>query len=205
MLGVALLLPGVAHAHKVVAYADAYGTEVEGGAAFSNGNPAAGGKVTVYFPDGKVALETKCDENGEFAFKAPYRCDYRVEVDAGEGHKAEATVRGENLDDSLPPYTGEAAPAPEPAAGDGPGEAPAPAAAASSEGVAADVVADQIDEALKKRLRPLNERIDRLTEKMWFRDILGSIGMIFGLFGVAFYVLGKRQASSGGPTSPMQD
>ncbi len=206
ILGVVLLLPGVAHAHKVVAYADAYGTEVEGGAAFSSGDPITGAKVTVYFPDGKVALETKCDENGEFAFEAPYRCTYRVVVDAGEGHKAEARVREENLDASLPPYKGGGAPAAAPtseAVAETTAEAPDAVAGAAAAGVSPDVAAERIDEALKKRLRPLNERIDQLTEKMWFRDILGSIGFIFGVFGVAFYVLGKRSASSGG-TPPKQ-
>ena len=51
----------------------------------------------------------------------------------------------------------------------------------------------KIEAAVAKRIRPLVREIGELKEEVRFHDILGGIGYILGLAGVAFYFLGVRR------------
>jgi len=51
----------------------------------------------------------------------------------------------------------------------------------------------KIEAAVAKRIRPLVREISELKEEVRFHDILGGIGYILGLAGVAFYFLGVRR------------
>jgi len=56
-----------------------------------------------------------------------------------------------------------------------------------------------IEDAVGKKLRPLTEIIIASREKDFsLRDIMGGIGYIIGLVGLAAYFRSKRQASKEG-------
>ncbi|HUX07599.1 MAG TPA: hypothetical protein VMX35_09835 [Acidobacteriota bacterium] len=59
-----------------------------------------------------------------------------------------------------------------------------------------------VEAAVAQRIRPLVREIRRLEEQVWLHDILGGIGYIAGLAGVAFYFLGvrRREKSKGDRT-----
>ena len=48
-------------------------------------------------------------------------------------------------------------------------------------------------QALGRQIRGLREQIEGYQEQVRFRDVLGGIGYIFGVAGIAFYFLGRRQ------------
>jgi nickel transport protein len=48
-------------------------------------------------------------------------------------------------------------------------------------------------QALGRQIRGLREQIEGYEEQVRFRDVLGGIGYIFGVAGIAFYFLGRRQ------------
>jgi nickel transport protein len=50
-----------------------------------------------------------------------------------------------------------------------------------------------VEAAVNKRIRPLVREIRDLREEVRFHDILGGIGYIMGLAGLAFYFLGVRK------------
>ncbi len=56
-----------------------------------------------------------------------------------------------------------------------------------------DEVRSIVEAAVTKRIRPLVREIRRLEEQVWLHDILGGIGYIAGLAGLAFYFLGVRR------------
>ena len=58
----------------------------EGG--FSDGSSAAGVKIQVVDPNGKVIIDGKMNEDSEFTFKKPTG-PYKVQFDAGPGHIVE--------------------------------------------------------------------------------------------------------------------
>ncbi|WP_320045417.1 hypothetical protein [uncultured Desulfobacter sp.] len=88
------LTPAV-HAHTPLCscYDNGDGTVTcEGG--FSDGSSAAGVQMRVEDGAGKVLIQGKMDDDSEFTFDKPAG-DYKVQFDAGEGHKI--TVDGKEI------------------------------------------------------------------------------------------------------------
>ncbi|OHB66655.1 MAG: hypothetical protein A2V70_13385 [Planctomycetes bacterium RBG_13_63_9] len=164
-----MLAPTSAVAHDVTVSAHAHGTIIEGEARLHDGTPVRNAKVTAFDPAGEKIGETTTDEQGRFSFKARFRCDHRLLVDAGDGHGAECTVPAGPLGDSLPPRGG------------------APPASLSDHTSL---------EAIEHQLIHLQEELDRFEQQIRLRDVLGGIGYIVGIAGVAFYFLGIRRKES---------
>lgn len=192
--GVAVLLlllvaTAPAFAHKVIADAYPDGDLIEGEVGFSSGDPAAGAKIEVFTPDGEKLLETTTDADGVFSFKAVRHVDHVIKVNLGAGHVAEVVVSADDLPDSLGASAsgpGEAAAATTPAA------APAAAAPASVSTGAAEL-RDMVREAVQHELRPLRRQLTEYENKVRWHDILGGLGFIVGITGIAAYALSRRR------------
>ncbi len=92
---VALLLagPALAHTPLCTCFDNGDGTiTCEGG--FSDGSSAAGVAMRLKDKDGKLLLEGKMDADSMFTFDKPDG-SYKVEFDAGPGHKIE--IDGEEI------------------------------------------------------------------------------------------------------------
>jgi len=180
----ALLLAAPAHAHKLKVFATTEGARVLGSAYFAGGGVAAGIAVTVDGPAGETLFQGRTDESGRFAFDAARRVDHRISVDGGDGHFARFTVPAADLPPTLPAGerggVSEAAPAIP-----GVGAAVAPAAPTCGE------------ESLARQIRPLREQIEAWHEKIWWHDVLGGLGYIVGLAGLAFGL--TRRGAPPGP------
>jgi nickel transport protein len=91
LLGAALLTavgPGRASAHALGAEAKLKGDRVEVEAYFSDDTPARAASVTVTDEVARTVAEGKTDDAGRWQFPRPAGGQYRVSVDAGDGHKA---------------------------------------------------------------------------------------------------------------------
>jgi len=66
-------------------------------------------------------------------------------------------------------------------------------------GAGAGLVADEetlarvVERSVAMRVRPLARELKEFKEEVRFRDVLGGIGYIVGLAGLAFYFLGVRR------------
>jgi nickel transport protein len=184
---------GLAHAHKLKVFATAEGRMIHGSAYFRVGAPAKGAKVEVFGPAGRRLAEAVTDGKGEFTVEAKVRGDHRIVVVSGDGHRAEYTLEAEELPDDLPGAAG----GPEAAA-----ERPGPAVAAPGPGQGGPPPAElerMIERAVSKQVNPLREQLARFEEKRTLLDLVGGIGYIVGIVGVAFYFLGtarRRRAAS---------
>lgn len=56
-------------------------------------------------------------------------------------------------------------------------------------------------EAIHNRLIRLQQRLDEYEQKIRLRDVLGGIGYIVGIAGIAFYFLGVRRRRAGSSNS----
>ncbi|MCR6630589.1 MAG: hypothetical protein NVV74_11365 [Magnetospirillum sp.] len=187
---VAVLAAAPAWAHKMKVFATAEGSTVSGYAYFNADSRAIQSKVVVAGPDGSPVFEGATDEHGQFAFQATRRMDHIITVDGGDGHVASFTVTAAELPDNLPAGT---AAAPTPLAATNGGAAPA-----------ADLHA-AIEQAVVRQIRPLREQIDAYQEKIWWHDVLGGIGYIIGMAGLAFGLANRKrppQAASKDKTGP---
>lgn len=55
-----------------------------------------------------------------------------------------------------------------------------------------------VEGAVAQKLRPLQREIAELRDEVRLHDILGGIGYIVGIAGIAFYFLGVRRRERGG-------
>ena len=93
MLFLLCCLPSAALAHKVSIFAYIEGDTVYSESYFSNGDPIAGGVVTVRDAQGKELLHGTTDANGHYNFPLPAKTDLYLTLDASLGHKASFTLK----------------------------------------------------------------------------------------------------------------
>jgi nickel transport protein len=188
VLGVSFFLPGDAGAHRVNIFAWVEGDTVLVECKYPDGREVYEGVVRVLDSAGKELLNGKTNTKGEFSFKVPRQDDLTIVLEAGMGHRADWPLSKQDLAPA-----GEA-PKPEPAAASQPApktEAPPAAAKESTTGAASPPPAgiDQaIEKALDKKLAPVLRMLAEMHEqKVRLTDVLGGIGYIIGLVGVAAY------------------
>jgi nickel transport protein len=185
-----------AAAHRVTVFAWVEGDTVHTASRFSSGRAARDALVEVQDPSGRRLLQGRTDQRGEFAFKVPQTSDLRIVLEAGPGHRGQWTVsRAEIL---------AARTAPGPAATPGPQaasaadvQAPSPARTTAETGaLTADAVQAMLEETLERRLQPIDRRLAGLEARAQgpsLTDILGGLGYILGLVGLAAYLQARRK------------
>jgi len=179
-----------AAAHKLNVFAFAEGKTIRGEVYFRGRVPARNAKLTAFGPAGEKLAETTSDERGEFSFEARFHCDHRLVADSGDGHGTEFTVSAGELPDSLPLCQGHSGTA----GGQSPQAAPPPDAAHTPLAIPKDEeLKELIEVAVGKQVVALRRQLDRYEQRTRLRDILGGIGYILGLVGLAYYFLGLRK------------
>jgi nickel transport protein len=183
MLGVSLFLPSDAGAHRVNIFAWVEGDTVLVECKYPDGREVYEGVIRVLDSAGKELLNGKTNTKGEFSFKVPKQDDLTIVLEAGMGHRADWPLSKQDL---APAGESAVSSAPAPKA-----EAPPPAAKESAPGAASPLPAgiDQaIEKALDKKLAPVLRMLAEMHEqKVRLTDVLGGIGYIIGLVGVAAY------------------
>ncbi len=205
IMALVLMTAGAAEAHKLKVFATGDGRKITGYAYFPGGGRAQDLVVTALAPDGFALGEAITNAEGEFSIAVRYRCDHRLVVQTQDGHKAVFVVGASELATDLPPLgTGagnvlasEQAVAPE-------GRMAAGETAGAEDSVDAppgtsdrDMLQSAVAEAVREQVRPLREQLESYEERVRLHDVLGGIGYVFGIGGVAFYFLGIRRRESG--------
>ena len=168
-----LLLSLPAQAHKLKLFVTAEGAVISGTAYFSGGGKAAGLGGTVQAPDGSTLAEIRTGEDGGFRFEAKSRMDHAITLDGGDGHAASMILAAAELPETLP------------AGMAGPVRPTLPAEA---------MTVEMIEAAVARQIRPLRQQLDAYEDKVRLHDILGGIGMIFGVFGTAAWWSTRRRS-----------
>ncbi len=181
-----LLAASPASAHKMKVFASASGVEIDGYAYFSPGGRVQQGKVTITAPDGTVLATLTTTAEGEFQYQALRRIDHKITVDGEDGHIASTVIPAADLPPTLPAPSGSAALPPQ---GDASAILPPP----SSSGQIDGDLKNYLDQSLARQIRPLREQLDAYQEKIWMHDVLGGLGVILGLGGLAFGLAERRK------------
>nr|WP_319493420.1 hypothetical protein [uncultured Desulfobacter sp.] len=193
-----ILSSGNALAHKVTVFAWVEGDTVLGESKFSGGKKAQNAEVIVRDMNDKELLRTRTNEKGDFSFPVPAeKTAMRIELIAGMGHKAEWTIPLEDLgefsaDKNIPE---EALKTPESETTPNSGQAAQMPATIDSAQLEA-IVEKAVTKALNKKITPLTKMVADLEQKgPSMNEILGGIGYIFGLMGVAIYFSSRKKQS----------
>jgi len=177
--------PGAALAHKVSIFAWVEGDTVYTLSKFSGGKLVKRGRVEVYDAGNHKLLDGLTNDQGEFSFKIPKKSALRVVLVAGAGHKNHWIIPIEEIG-GIPAET----------ATGGTDKKTAPGQPEeirfSENGDAALQVA--IEKALDKKLKPIMKLLAESTQKgPSLSEILGGIGYIIGLVGIAAYFKSRRK------------
>ncbi|MDR1535838.1 MAG: hypothetical protein LBU64_12220 [Planctomycetota bacterium] len=197
-----LLLSGEGLAHKVsvFAFVDGDGIQVECG--FSRSRKVKNGKLVVAdLETGQTILEGVTDERGLFRFRPSDEFlasghGLLIRLDAGEGHRDEWKISPEELSalsgnaGREPPARpgGEAGPPPGRPGPDSGGDPPPP-----PPGIEMAQLEAILERLLDAKLSPLKRALARQEEAgPGLREIVGGIGWILGLLGMAAYLKYRR-------------
>ena len=183
-----------ASAHRLNVFAFVDGSTITGSAYFSGGGAPSGATVTVFGPDGAVLAETVTDEAGGFSVDATQRVDHRITVETADGHAADFLITAAELPPDLPGPDPVETAASALAVGASPVE---PAARADGPAATVDEAALEalVARAVQRQIAPLREQILAYGDAVRLSDILGGIGYIVGIFGIAAYAMSLRRRS----------
>jgi nickel transport protein len=166
-------------AHKVMIFAWVEGDTVFTESKFSGGKKVMNAPVVVFDKDGKKLLEGTTDNKGEFSFKIPTVTDLKIVLNAAMGHKAQWTVPESEIREAVGIRKKKSAAEP---------------SGQISVGLSKEEVRKIVEDSLDKKLRPIVRMMAKSRNtKPSFTEIIGGIGYIFGLMGLALYFISKRK------------
>ena len=189
------LVTGTAAAHKVTVFAWVEDDTVHTESKFSGGRHAKNSEIVVFGTEENELVRGLTDDQGAFSFKIPQKTSLRVVLKAGMGHQAEWMIPAEEVGgDALAEQSTELTPA---AASESLPAVKSPDPPTLTEALPQISKADirmAVEEALDKKLTPLMKMLRASQEqKPSLTDIIGGIGYIIGLIGIAAYFNSKRK------------
>ncbi|WP_243310869.1 hypothetical protein [Fundidesulfovibrio agrisoli] len=191
-----LICAAPALAHKVNVFAVAENGALVGEAYFSGGGKAMDSPVEVYDASGAVVAQGRTGADGAFRIPLPasYTPPLRLVLKAGEGHQNDYTLTAQDLGQNQG-LAANAAPAPSsPASAGAPAAIATPAAPAGTmdearlAALVEQAVAKAVPPIVEEKLAPLRLQLARMAEQdqsARMRDIVGGLGWIIGLVGIA--------------------
>ena len=188
-----LLCPAPVFAHKLYVYAQLKGTLIQGRVYFPGDVPARKIDVIARDPSGRELDRTTTDDDGKFTFTAREHVDHYLVAETPDGHGGGPyIVHAAEFSGRLPAKSPTTESGSQVAA-QSMDHASVPAASTGNENEQA-TVAIQLTE-LRTQLDELRQQIFESDERLRFRDILGGIGFILGLAGVAFYMKARQRSA----------
>ncbi|HUV50680.1 MAG TPA: hypothetical protein VMW78_06645 [Anaerolineae bacterium] len=187
-----------AFAHKVTIFAWVEGDTIYTQSKFSKGRKAKGSLVTLSDMEGNKLLEGTTNEKGECSFKIPQKTGLKVVLKASMGHMAEWKIPVEEIAASQASQnkTPEACiisdiTSPSNLSGS---EADAKQPIPGPTSLQKEEIRRLIDESLDQKLSPIiNMLADSQDQDPGISEVMGGIGYIFGLVGVALYFTNRRK------------
>jgi len=175
---ISVQLAGSAGAHRVNVFAWADGDMVYVEGKFSGGKKIIAGKIIVTDSSGVEVLTGQTNDQGEFSFKRPQPTELKIILEAGMGHRAEWTLpvddghANHSADESQPEET----------------------QTAVNAGVSRAEIEAIVEKALDKKMKPVLKMLaESRATGPGISDILGGIGYIIGLVGIAAYFHSRKK------------
>ena len=172
-----LLIGGVAFAHKVNIFAYVEADTVYTESYFPDGKKVKEAKIIVYDSQGNKLLEGKTDKEGKFSFKVPKYDNLKIVVEASLGHKnfyllSKKEILSPQEESSSGEYRREF----------------------NQRNNPQEV--RKREDSLREEIASLKELILKAQEKESLREVIAGVGYIFGIMGIIFYFLAKREKNA---------
>jgi nickel transport protein len=180
-------------AHRVNLFAWYDGKMIMAEGYFSSGKKAVNSTILVFDSKGKEVFHGITDKKGEFSFKPPQTGDYRLVLEAGMGHRAEALISVKDIKSPTGELEAEQAGLRIAEGNNEPGKGLKTAEDANKRIIA--LKSEEFEEILDRKLNPIKEQLFRLAEqgnRVNFRDVFAGLGYIAGLMGLAIYLAQRK-------------
>lgn len=186
-----------AYAHKVQMFTHVEGDTVFLEGYFPDGKKTINSEVTVFDNrSGEELLKGETDNEGKFSFNAPRKTDLRIALNASLGHKTEYILHGSELSDtaggkSVKKANADKVEKEKKEAGH--------AVAVSQSDILADTPADAsdvqlaVERGVEKGVTPLMRGFAECKEHVFYSEIIGGIGYIFGVLGIVLYFQSRKK------------
>ena len=164
-------------AHRVNLFAWYDGKMILSEGYFSTGTKAVNSTILVLDSEGKEVFHGMTDKKGKFSCKPPGNGEYRLVLEAGMGHRAEALVSIQGMESE-----GAATEAGQ--------------AAKDTYSGTVTLTNAEFEQILDRKLNPIKEQLLRLAEQgdsVCFRDVVAGLGYIAGLMGLAIYLAQRKR------------
>ena len=196
---VSFLIPQeYSYAHKVQMFAHVEGSKVFVEGYFADGKKAKNSEVTVFDnKSGERLLGGKTDDMGKFSFNIPKKTDLRISLNASLGHKTEQVLPGSELPDA----GGSNMPLRGTKEDENPPISPFFKGGLKSKGGKGGFSFSQIEQVelqvmiekgIEKGISPLLRGFSECKERVYYSEIIGGIGYIFGIMGIALYFKARK-------------
>lgn len=191
-----LTLGDPALAHKLQVFAFAEGARISGSAYFAGGGAALVARIEVRDGEGGVLAELAPDGEGRFVYTAAAPVDHLILAITSDGHQAEWRVPAAELATGFGYGGAIAQEAERPHRRDEPVivETDASSTSATSVAILDPALESAIERAVARQIRPLREQLVAAQDRIRFQDILGGIGYIMGLTGLALWWTSRRRS-----------
>jgi nickel transport protein len=192
-----LFLPASASAHKVTIFAWVDVDTVHTQSKFSGGKRVKNTPVLVFDPKDVLLLDGKTDKNGMFSFKIPQKTSLKIVLKASMAHMAVWKIPVEALGGTEPKNAAKTD-----ALQDSLKTSPDSVDIETHEQVSGSStvtlgkreIEEIIDASLDKKLAPITEILaDSIHRGPGITEIMGGLGYIFGLVGVALYFANRKR------------
>lgn len=184
-----LLLPLSAKAHRLKVFAQADGALVRGQVYFVGGTRAINAAVRIKTSDGQLLAELRTDAEGRFSYQLSRPDDLLIEADTGDGHAASWPLKAQEL---APAFAGLDQ-------GKALAEAQQQSASTADSHSKSQAIANrqtlpmaELELAIARQIAPLREELSAAQDERRLQDIIGGLGYIFGLAGLALWWKSRR-------------
>lgn len=175
--------------HKLNVFAAAEGARISGSAYFAGGGKASGATILITDADGGVLAELEPAADGRFSYQASAPVEHHIIAETGDGHRAEWRIAASELTGGFPGLSAESHNPTVASQSDIQTESAAEPATETAAQVAAMA---EFEAALARQIRPLREELLATRDALRLQDVLGGLGYIAGLTGLALWWRTRR-------------
>lgn len=174
-----------AFAHKVNVFAYVEGEKIYTESYFNDGKKCIDSKIEVFDNQGNKLLEGLTDKEGEFSFEVPLEDEnLKIVLTASMGHRAEYSISADEIRGSVGLIKEE-------------NEEPVSIVFPETSSVDSKeiqlITEDTLDEKLKPIMREMKEIKKSQEDRISPTEIIGGVGYIIGIFGIAAYFLSRKR------------
>lgn len=195
-----------AQAHNLNVFAMSNGDQITGYVYFTGGTRAKQAKIELHLghndTEAQVLASSIADAQGNFTFSVSHRADYTVFTDTGDGHVAKFKLYADDFAENLPIAEANssitvtelnlAQEATVPASNE-PNEIINASLSDDLKSLSRDELTELINHAVARQIGPLREEVNSYRNDVRMSDVMGGIGVIMGIFGLAALIVARRQ------------